>query len=80
MITAIIILSITVLLLLLTIVICALKIVDTNATLNCVTAALRNKEEISHRQRNLVYTKFNYHLPESDKYLSLEELKLEKGL
>ncbi len=64
------------------IVACALLsfvLIDSKATANFVTNMLREREESCYRMQALVLEKFNYHVPMSDKYLSLEELLHEKS-
>jgi len=80
MIITIIILSLIVLLQFVLLVGCVVKLVDLNASLDCTIDYLRQVEESRCRIQTLVHNKFNYHAPVSDKYLSLEELKLEKGI
>ena len=59
---------------------CVIKITSTIATLNLMIELNQSLEESRCRMQALVYRKFNYHVPMSDKYLSLAELKFEKGI
>ncbi|HCU64568.1 MAG TPA: hypothetical protein DF774_02280 [Rheinheimera sp.] len=79
MVVAVIVLSLALLVLIALLLACVLKIVDLNSSLTCTVEHLRSVEESRCRIQALVYQKFNYHVPASDKYLSLEELKLEKA-
>jgi len=78
MIIAIVILSVLVFLLCLALMLCVIKMADLNGSLSSTVDYLRSVEESRCRMQALVYNKFNYHLPCSDKYLSFEELTLEK--
>ena len=80
MLIAVIILSIVVLTQFVVLCVCAVQIVDMNATVNQLINLNKQLEESRCRMQALVYNKFNYHVPASDKYLSLEELKLEKNV
>lgn len=75
MVIAIIALSITVLLLLVCLLACIVKAIDAEATARTLSDCLRQTEESRCRMQQLVYEKFGYRAPLSDKYLSLEELK-----
>jgi hypothetical protein len=79
MITAVIALSILSFLLCVALLICAFKLFDLNGSLNATVEYLKSVEESRCRIQLLIYKKFNYHIPASDKYLSLEELKFEKS-
>jgi hypothetical protein len=79
MIAAIIVLSILVFLLCAGLILCVIKIADLNGSIRATVDYLRSVEESRCRMQALVYAKFNYNLPASDKYLSLEELKIEKS-
>jgi hypothetical protein len=79
MIVAIIVLSVLVFLLCVALLICAFKLFDLNGSLNATVEHLKSVEESRCRIQLLIYKKFNYDVPASDKYLSLEELKLEKS-
>lgn len=59
---------------------CVIKITDLNTSLDYTIEHLRQVEESRCRMQTLVHNKFNYHVPVSDKYLSLEELKFEKNI
>ena len=76
---AIIVLSVLVLVLCVALFLCAIKIADLGGSLSSTIEHCRVLEESRCRIQSLVYNKFNYHAPASDKYLSLEELKLEKS-
>lgn len=78
MIFAIIILSTTVLLLLVTIIFLSAKCIDLNSSFNCIAESLREKEENFSRAQNLVMDKFNFHLPSSRLFLEIVERDLRK--
>lgn len=79
MILALILACIAVILLLVAVLILSLKLVDCEAVNRTVTERLQNMEEAYCRAQNLVYDKFGYRLPMSDKYLSIEEIMLKKA-
>lgn len=74
MIVAIIVLSVLVFLLCVALLLCAFKLFDLNAQCQLFTQLLSAKEESICRVQCLIYEKFGYHVPASDKYLSLAEL------
>jgi predicted Holliday junction resolvase-like endonuclease len=78
MVVAIIVLSVLVFLLCVGLILSIIKIADLHGSITCTVDYLRSVEESRCRMQALVYRKFNYHLPASDKYLSFEELKLEE--
>lgn len=78
MILALILAYVAVLVLLATVLILSLNLVDRNANNRMLIENLRDKENAFCRAQNLVYKKFNYRLPMSDRYLSIEETLHEK--
>jgi hypothetical protein len=78
MILALILAYLTVLILLATVLILSFSLVDRNAIIAMLTENLRNNENAFCRAQDLVYKKFNYRLPMSDRYLSIEETLHEK--
>ena len=78
MISALILLCIAVIVLLAAVLVLSVNLVDCKSTIRMLTENLRNKEDLFCRAQNLVYKKFNYRLPMSDKYLSIEEIIFEK--
>ena len=78
MILALILAYIAVLVLLVFVLVLSLRIVNDNAVIKMLTENLRNKEDAFCRAQDLVYKKFNYRVPMSDKYLSVEEVLLDK--
>ena len=79
MVITIIILSLLAFLLCVALLICAFKLFDLSGSLNATIEHLRSVEESRCRIQALVYDKFNYHAPASDKFLSFEELKVQKS-
>lgn len=78
MILALILAYTAVLLLLIAVLILSLKLVDSSACIRMLTENLQNTQEAYYRAQNLVHRKFDYRLPMSDRYLSIEEIILEK--
>lgn len=79
MVIAVIVLSITVLLLLVALAIGAIALVDANARADCLSDHLRSVEDKQARGSELVYQKFGYRVPFSESYLRLEEMKFEEA-
>ena len=78
MILALILAYVAVLVLLAAVLILSVSLVDRNATIRMLTENLRNKENAFCRAQSLVYEKFNYRIPMSDRYLSIEEVLHER--
>ena len=78
MIISIIVLSVLVFVLCVGLFLCAIKIADLNGSLKATIDQLAIVEESRCRMRALIHNKFNYNLPCSDKYLSIEEITLDR--
>ncbi|UYE90243.1 hypothetical protein A5gp_00045 [Alteromonas phage vB_AemP_PT15-A5] len=78
MIYAIVVLSISTLLLLLVVAALAAKCVDLTASFNVVSGQLQEKEEMFARSQKLVADKFDFFMPASKLYLEIAERELRK--
>lgn len=79
MIIALVILSVSILLLLVALAFGAIALVDSNARANLLTETVRHIEEMQIRGNEIVYKKFGYRVPFSESYLRIEEMKLEES-
>ena len=70
-------LSILVAILVITTLVLSAAVISLVSTRENLFTALRHKEEIYCRIHTLILSKFNYYVPFSDKYLSMEEIKHE---